>query len=143
MKSMMEKEPEVQVVINDEKAPSEELLRAKWPELAQMYAAKQPRLASMLNTTTLKIEGSDEQRLVTFMVDNDAQKDWVESKLLHDLEGRLRRIVASSGVSLRVAVTPAEAVKRVAYMPEEKAKELMAENEEVKNLVKDLGLDVK
>ncbi len=143
MKSMMEKEPEVQVVINDENAPSEELLRAKWPELAQMYAAKQPRLASMLNTTTLKIEGSDEQRLVTFMVDNDAQKDWVESKLLHDLEGRLRRIVASSRVSLRVAVTPAEAVKRVAYMPEEKAKELMAENEEVKNLVKDLGLDVK
>ena len=143
MKSMMEKEPEAQVAINDEKAPSEELLRAKWPELAQAYAAKQPRLASMLNTTTLKIEGTDEQRTVTFMVDNDAQKDWVESKLLHDLEGRLSRIVASSRVALRVAVTPAEAVKRVAYMPEEKAKELMAENEEVKNLVKDLGLDVK
>ena len=143
MKSMMEKEPEVQVVINDEKAPSEEFLKAKWPELAQAYAAKQPRLASMLNTTTLKIEGTDEQRLITFMVDNDAQKDWVESKLLHDLEGRFTRIIASSRVALRVAVTPAEAVKRVAYMPEEKAKELMAENEEVKNLVKDLGLDVK
>ena len=143
MKSMMEKEPEKQVVINDEKAPSEELLKAKWPELAQAYAAKQPRLASMLNTTTLKIEGNDDQRLITFMVDNDAQKNWVESKLLHDLEGRFRVIVASSRVSLRVAVTPAEAVKRVAYMPEEKAKELMAENEEVKNLVKDLGLDVK
>ena len=143
MKSMMEKEPEVQVVINDENAPSEELLRAKWPELAQMYAAKQPRLASMLNTTTLKIEGSDEQRLVTFMVDNDAQKDWVESKLLHDLEGKYQRIVGSPRVALRVDVTPHEEVKPLAYMPEDKAKELMAENDEVKSLVKDLGLDIK
>jgi hypothetical protein len=28
-------------------------------------------------------------------------------------------------------------------MPEDKAKELMAENDEVKSLVKDLGLDIK
>ena len=34
-------------------------------------------------------------------------------------------------------------VQPVAYMPEDKAKELMAENDEVKNLVKDLGLDIK
>ena len=142
MKTMMEKEPEVQVMINDDKAPSEELLKAKWPELAKEYAAK-PRMASMLNTTTLKVEGDDELRIITFMVDNDAQKDWVETKLLHDLEGRLHRIVASSRVSLRVDVTPSEEVKPMAYTSEERAKELMTENDEVKNLVKDLGLDTK
>ena len=142
MKAMVEKETEAVTVVSSDAAPSEESLKAKWPELAKEYASK-PRMASMLATTTLKIAGDDTQRVVTFMVDNDAQKVWVESKLLHDLEGRFQRIVGSLKVLLRVDVTPAEEVKPVAYMPEDKAKELMAENDEVKNLVKDLGLDVK
>jgi DNA polymerase-3 subunit gamma/tau len=142
VKAMVDKEPEQKVEINDEKAPSEEFIKAKWPELAKEYADK-PRMASMLTTTTLRIEGDDSKRTVTFMVDNEAQKDWVESKLLHDLEGRYQRIVASSRVALRIDVTPHEEVQPVAYMPEDKAKELMAENDEVKNLVKDLGLDIK
>ena len=142
VKAMVDKEPEQKVEINDEKAPSEEFIKAKWPELAKEYADK-PRMASMLTTTTLRIEGDDSKRTVTFMVDNEAQKDWVESKLLHDLEGRYQRIVASSRVALRVDVTPHEEVQPLAYMPEDKAKELMAENDEVKNLVKDLGLDIK
>ena len=142
MKAMVEKETEAVTVVSSDAAPSEELLKAKWPELAKEYASK-PRMANMLATTTLKIAGDDTQRVVTFMVDNDAQKVWVESKLLHDLEGRFQRIVGSPKVLLRVDVTPAEEVKPVAYMPEDKAKELMAENDEVKNLVKDLGLDVK
>ena len=142
MKAIVEKETKEVTVVSSDAAPSEELLKAKWPELAKEYASK-PRMASMLATTTLKITGDDTQRVVTFMVDNDAQKAWVESKLLHDLEGRFQRIVGSPKVLLRVDVTPAEEVKPVAYMPEDKAKELMAENDEVKNLVKDLGLDVK
>ena len=141
-KSLIEKEPEVKREADTGAAPSEEHLRAKWPELAKEYASK-PRMASMLSTTTLKVEGDDARRTVTFMVDNDAQKDWVESKLLHDLEGKYQRIVGSPRVALRVDVTPHEEVKPAAYMPEDKAKELMAENDEVKSLVKDLGLDIK
>ena len=142
VKSLMEKEPEIKTDVDTGMAPSEEFLKAKWPELAKEYASK-PRMASMLSTTTLKIEGTDAQRTVTFMVDNDAQKIWVESKLLHDLEGKYQKIVGSPRVALRVDVTPHEEVKPIAYMPEDKARELMAENEEVKSLVKDLGLDIK
>ena len=141
-KSLVENETEVKTEADSGAAPSEETLRAKWPELAKEYASK-PRMASMLSTTTLKIEGDDTKRTVTFMVDNDAQKDWVESKLLHDLEGKYQRIVGSPRVALRVDVVPHEEVKPMAYMPEDKAKELMAENDEVKSLVKDLGLDIK
>ena len=141
-KSLVEKETEVKNEADTGAAPSEDVLRAKWPELAKEYASK-PRMASMLSTTTLKIEGDDTKRTVTFMVDNDAQKDWVESKLLHDLEGKYQRIVGSPRVALRVDVVPHEEVKPLAYMPEDKAKELMAENDEVKSLVKDLGLDIK
>ena len=142
VKSLMDKEPETKTEVDTGTAPSEEFLKAKWPELAKEYASK-PRMASMLSTTTLKIEGNDERKTVTFMVDNEAQKDWVESKLLHDLEGKFQRIVGSSRVTLRVDVIPHEEVKPVAYMPEDKIKELMAQNEEVKSFVKDLGLDVK
>ena len=141
-KSLVEKETEVKNEADTGAAPSEDVLRAKWPELAKEYASK-PRMASMLSTTTLNIEGDDTKRTVTFMVDNDAQKDWVESKLLHDLEGKYQRIVGSPRVALRVDVVPHEEVKPLAYMPEDKAKELMAENDEVKSLVKDLGLDIK
>ena len=141
-KSLVDVEPEVKNDVDTGAAPSEEVLKAKWPELAKEYVSK-PRMASMLSTTTLRIEGDDTKRTVIFMVDNEAQKDWVESKLLHDLEGKYQRIVGSPRVSLRVDVVPHEEVKPVAYMPEDKAKELMAENDEVKSLVKDLGLDIK
>ena len=141
-KSLVDVEPEVKNEVDTGAAPSEEFLKAKWPELAKEYVSK-PRMASMLSTTTLRVEGDDTKRTVIFMVDNEAQKDWVESKLLHDLEGKYQRIVGSPRVSLRVDVVPHEEVKPVAYMPEDKAKELMAENDEVKSLVKDLGLDIK
>ncbi|MBO5876820.1 MAG: DNA polymerase III subunit gamma/tau [Bacteroidales bacterium] len=142
MKTLMDKEPEVKNEVDTGAAPSEEFLKARWPELAKEYASK-PRMASMLSTTSLKVEGDDAKRTVIFMVDNEAQKDWVESKLLHDLEGKYQRIVGSPRIALRVDVTPHEEVKPLAYMPEDKAKELMAENDEVKSLVKDLGLDIK
>ena len=127
----------------DAPVPSDDELKAKWPELAKAYESK-PRLASMLSTTSLDIEATDEDtKIVTFRVVNEAQKDWVESKLLHDLEGKYQRNVGSPRVALRVDVIPHEEVKPVVYMPEDKAKELMAENDEVKSLVKDLELDIK
>ena len=98
----------------------------------------------MLSTTTLTISGNDESKMVVFNVVNDAQKDWVESKLLHELEGRFRSIVGSMKVYLRVAVMPDDTPQqKKIYMPSEQAKELMASNEEVKSLVQDLGLDIK
>ena len=145
MKSVMEspKETVSNDQIKESPAPSDDVLKAKWPELANQYGDK-PRLASMLSTTTLTISGNDESKMVVFNVVNDAQKDWVESKLLHELEGRFRSIVGSMKVYLRVAVMPDDTPQqKKIYMPSEQAKELMASNEEVKSLVQDLGLDIK
>ena len=127
----------------DQPVPSDEFLKSKWPELAQIYSDK-PRLASMLSSSSLVIAAGDDSKVVTFRVVNEAQKDWVESKLLYDLEGNYRKIVGSSKVNLRVAVVPDDAVvEKKAYMPSEQAGVVMSENDEVKNLVKDLGLDIK
>ena len=145
MKAMMEDTPAADA--NASKAevpvPEDAVLKAKWPELAEFYKDK-PRLASMLKSTALDIEAGDDSKTVTFRVVNDAQKDWVESKLLHELEENYRKVVGSMKVYLRVAVTPDDSPEqKKIYMPSEQAKELMAHNEEVKSLVKDLELDIK
>ena len=146
LKAMMDKStagPAAAVQAEDQPVPSDELLNSKWPELAQIYSDK-PRLASMLSSSSLVIEAVDDAKVVTFRVVNEAQKDWVESKLLYDLEGNYRKIVGSTKISLRVAVVPDDAVaEKKAYMPSEQAGVVMSENAEVKNLITDLGLDIK
>jgi DNA polymerase-3 subunit gamma/tau len=144
MKAMMEEAPvETTAARHEVPVPSDEILKAKWPELAECYNDK-PRLASMLKSTTLEIEPAEDAKTVIFRVVNDAQKDWVESKLLHELEGNYRKIVGSMKLYLRVAVTPDNSPEqKKIYMPSEQAKELMTRNEEVKSLVKDLDLDIK
>ena len=146
MKAVMDDKPAVETVVETANVPlpSDEALKAKWPELAQMYAARQPRLASMLSSSALTITSDGEYKTVVFRVVNEAQKVWVESKLLHDLEGNYRRLTGSMKIYLRVEITPEEAVQeKVAYMPSDQAKELMAKNDQVKSLVQDLGLDIK
>ena len=144
LKSMMDSTQETAPVqVKDDSAPSDEALRAKWPELAKLYGDK-PRLASMLTTTSLVIEEADGFKTVTFHVVNDAQKEWVESKLLHELEGNYRKVAGSMKIYLRVKVMPDDAPQeKKIYMPSDQAKELMSQNDEVKSLVKDLELDIK
>ena len=144
MKAMMDDTPaETIAEIHEAPAPSEETIKAMWPKLAQEYNDK-PRLASMLTSTTLTISGNDDSKMVIFRVVNEAQKDWVESKLLHDLEGNFRKILGSMKVYLRVEVTPDDTPQeKKIYMPSEQAEALMAQNDEVKSLIKDLELDIK
>ncbi|MBQ6689249.1 MAG: DNA polymerase III subunit gamma/tau [Bacteroidales bacterium] len=144
MRSMLDDAPTEAISDSQEApAPSEDVIRAAWPELARQYSDK-PRLASMLSSTSLVVSGNDDSRMIVFKVVNEAQKEWVESKLLHELEGKYRKLVGSRKVNLRVEITPEESVEeKKVYMPSDQAKELMARNEQVKSLVKDLELDIK
>ena len=144
MKAVMEDKPvETEIQSKEAPAPSEEQIRAQWPKLAERYN-NMPRLASMLSSTTLTISGNDESKMVIFKVVNEAQKDWVESKLLHDLEGNFRNILGSMKVYVRVEVAPDDTPQeKKIYMPSEQAEALMAQNDEVKSLIKDLELDIK
>ena len=122
--------------------PTEDEIRTAWPKLAQIYNSK-PRLYNMLSNSALEFEEREGKMAVRFEVVNDAQKEWVESKLLHELEGNIRQISGYDAILLEVKVAPAEQKKNEAYMPSDKAKVLMAKNEEVKKLVKDFSLDIK
>ena len=144
LKAVMDDQPQAETApVQNDEAPSDEALRAKWPELAKAYSDK-PRLAAMLSSTTLEISEADGFKTVVFRVVNTSQKDWVESKLLHELEGRYRALVGSMKIYLRVAIAPDDAPQeKKIYMPSDQAKELMTQNDEVMNLVKDLDLDIK
>ena len=145
MKAVMsdEQRPQEPTVPKEAPAPSEEEIKEKWPELALRYKHLD-RLCSMLNTTTLSFQDTGDFKTVIFRVVNEAQKTWVETKMLHDLEGNLRAIMKSMKIYLRVEVTPDDAPQeKKIYMPSEQAGVLMKENSEVNGLIKDLGLDIK
>ena len=137
-----EKAENTKVEIVQAELPSDDALKARWPELAALYSAK-PRLYTMLANSKLEFETVEGKKVVRFQVVNDAQKEWVESKLLHELEGHFRRIAGSDALMLSVTVAPVAEGEKVVYMPSDKAKVLMENNEEVKNLVKDFSLDIK
>ena len=123
--------------------PSEETLRAQWKELAGQYSAK-PRLANMLVSGKLDIREESGVMLLELFVTNESQKQWMEEKMLRELEGKIRTLVASPKVNLQVSVTPIEeSAEKVPYMPEEKAKDLMEKNPDVRAFVADMGLDTK
>ena len=123
--------------------PSEEVIRDSWKKLVEVYAAK-PRLANTIASAELEFEDAENGRTVVFRVLNDAQKKWIEEKLLKELEGRLRLLTSSSMLYLRVdVVLDSETSAPGPYTPSEKAQDLMSKNDEVRSLISDFGLDVK
>ena len=124
------------------KLPDDETVRQQWKELSKIYADK-PRLASTIANGKIEIREDGGVKIVDFVVKNEAQKQWIEDKLLRDLEGNLRKLLGVSKVNIEVAVVPEEETEKVAYMPEEKAKELMDKNPDLRAFVLDLSLDTK
>ncbi|HIT47498.1 MAG TPA: DNA polymerase III subunit gamma/tau [Candidatus Cryptobacteroides merdipullorum] len=125
--------------------PSDDEIASKWQELAAMYAS-QPRLSNALSSSRLKFDAGvvDGRRLIEFSVVNEAQKKWIEEKVLRDLEARFCRLTECAALRLQPYVLPVEGDTEVRkYMPAEKAEDLMSKNSEVKNLVIDLALDIK
>ena len=147
MNALMEEKPEEQMAaeaVQQESSalPEDELVSLKWKELAGQYSAK-PRLASMLSGGNIQLSEQNGIKQVDFFVTNDAQKQWIEEKMLRELEKKLRELLSCSKVNVVVSVTPVEESEKVPYMPEEKAKDLMEKNPEVRAFVAEMGLDTK
>jgi hypothetical protein len=128
-------------------APAEEMIPEdgqiveKWKELAQKYSSR-PRLATALSGSKLEIASKDGYKEVTFNVLNVAQEQWLREKMLRSLERDFQAILGTGKVRLEVGIMPQEKTEEVKYMPSDQAKDLMARNGEVRDLVRDLDLDV-
>ena len=123
-----------------EQIPDDETILSRWPELVKTKA-NLPRLANALGNARLSVAPADEGKVLTFTVTNEAQRKWIAENLLRSLEATFRQILGCNKV--RLDVQAAEYVQEdKIYLPSEQAKDLMSKNEEVKNLVIDLGLDI-
>ena len=125
-----------------DRMPENAEITGHWQKLPEQYRSR-PRLYSTLATTKLNVKEMDGYKLLEFYVMNLAQKTWVEQELLRELEDKLQKSLGTKRVRLAVEVIPEEKIEKKIYMPEDKAKAMMAGNEEIRNLVKDLDLDVK
>ena len=134
---------EEEVVAVEEKLPDEAAIQAAWKTLVGQFTAR-PRLANTLAQAKLREEEGEGVKSIFFSVSNAAQKQWIEEKMLRDLERQFRELLSCHKVNLHVDDIPEEDTgERVPYMPEEKAKVLMDTNPEVRELVAALGLDTK
>ena len=121
--------------------PGDEAVHGAWARLSESYSDK-PRLANALNNAGLEISREDGRLTVVFSVTNEAQKKWIEERMLRELESRFGSMLHCPRLRLEAAVSPEGEQPEVKYLPSEKAEDLMRQNDEVKNLVKDLSLDV-
>lgn len=122
--------------------PPDEQIKEAWKELPSKYPS-QPRLANLLETAKLAISEQEGYKIVTLTLVSEAQKAWMMEKHHRSMEDFIRTKTASSKVKILFDVLPQEEQEQKIYMPVEKAQDLMNKNNEVRDLVSDLALDVK
>ena len=133
---------EAKAAAPEQTLPEDGVLADKWKDLAAQYAS-QPRLANALSNAKLEFREEEGRKVISFTVTNEAQKKWIEERILRDLEGKFARLADCGRIRLEPTVVPEEEQGKKIYLPSEKAEDLMSKNEEVRNLVVDLGLDIK
>ena len=151
---MVDDEPAAQTAAENAPAgeiPSDDELRERWGAFVSKYAegilsgntAKSARLTGALAPAPLSFSEADGFKTVTFEVINESQKRWLENNL-SEMERQYNAFFSTAGLRLAISVRPDDDPgEKKAYLPEEKARDLMERNPEVRSFVKDLGLDTK
>ena len=130
-------------VISDE-MPDDETILSAWKAIPEEFKAmSQIRLANTLENAEVEIETTGDGKTVTFKVSNEAQRKWIQENRLLSLEGNLQKKTGSSKIRLEVGVIPMEEKEAQPYTDQEKASALMGQNGELRNLVKDFGLETR
>ena len=127
--------------ISGEDIPSDEAIQEAWKSLAQDYASK-PRLAAALSSHKVEVAEKDGLKYVSFFAMNVAQQKWLQESMRMQLEEKLMTKLQSSKVRLIIDLVVDDPQEAKPYTAKEKAEALMTTNPEVKELVKDFGLDV-
>ena len=117
---------------------TQEALLRVWLALAE---EQKPNLRSAMiqSPATLQEDGTT----ILFMVSNVSQKDWIMAKMHTYLSDTLRERLHNSQITLDVDVRKLKELPKTPYMPEERAKHIIQNNPEARELVKDLDLEIK
>ena len=120
--------------------PDDEAVLSAWKTIPAGVSAS-PRLASALSSAKVKVSVEGGVKVLTFTVSNESQEKWIRANKLLALEGILQKNTGSSNVRLEIEVAPVEDKSTQPYTDQEKATVLMDKSSEVKNLVRDFGLE--
>ena len=124
--------------VKEQQPVTQEELQMVWLALA---GEQKPNLRSAMiqSPATLQEDGTT----ILFMVSNGSQKDWIMAKMHTYLSDTLRERLHNSQITLDVDVRKLEELPKTPYMPEERAKHIIQNNPEARELVKDLDLEIK
>lgn len=139
-----EEQPPQTAVAGTGEAPTDELIRQRWQDIANSFASK-PRLMNMLLNSELKIGREGNDIVLTLMASNQGQKEWVESKMLRNLEYTVKQMLGYNQIQLKVDIVPPTTAETdvTAFTAQQKAEKLAGENLGIQKLITDLNLEIK
>ncbi|MGM9787505.1 MAG: DNA polymerase III subunit gamma/tau [Candidatus Cryptobacteroides sp.] len=123
--------------------PKETEVEKSWKDIIAMCQASpvSSRLAGIFSNAPYEIAQKENDMILTIKVDNENTKKWLEDKFVLRMQTKMQQALGTSRARLVVDLIPAEEVKEIIYMAQDKAKKIMEDHPEVSHLVVDLELD--
>src|SRR5574344_358557 len=125
--------------ITDNKEVTIEALNHAWEKMGKSQKAH-PRLGTAISQTTPKL--MEDNLTIIFTVSNSAQQAWIEKNSQIALTDFLKQELSNNNIKLIIKVKKAEESENKLYMPQQQAEFLMNNNEELRELKKDLDLEL-
>ena len=116
-------------------------LTQAWKEMMTSHYADKPRLCLHLTSTPLTFETEGESLMILFDVANDAQKQWLEIKMIPEMTEIFKSITGINEISIKPIVKEPEEIR--VYQPPLRGAISLEDMNEVKSIVKDLEIDIK
>lgn len=121
--------------------PSDEAIIEKWNTIKE-EGRKNQRLYNAMDSAKLTIEEADGKKTIHYAVVNDSLKMWLES-LNGRLETKMRELLGSADINMVADLQPEDPSAKTAVNAEDKAKEMLEKNSVVREVITDLGLELK
>ena len=127
-------------IVKEDKPITKEALLAAWTKMGESQTAY-PRLGTAIKQSEPQLE--EDNVTVIFNVSNSAQKVWIEKNSILGLTKFLQDELENKKLRLEVRVKEIAPQEKKLYMPHEKAEFLLKNNPELRELHKELDLDIK
>lgn len=127
-------------IVAEDKPVTIEALNMAWDKMAKIQKAY-PRLGSAIAQTTPIL--MEDNLTIIFTVSNSAQQSWIEKNSQIALTDFLKKELSNNNVKLTIKVKKTEESENKLYMPQQQAEFLMNNNNELRELRKDLDLELK
>lgn len=118
-----------------------ENLTQAWREQLAVHYLDKPRLCLLLTNSPLTFETDGESLMILFDVANDAQKQWLEIKMIPEITEMFKSITGINEISIKPIVKEPEEIR--VYQPPLRGAVSLEDMNEVKSIVKDLEIDIK